>query len=93
MRISKEDVEKVAALAYLSLAADEVERFRGDLSDILDAIELMSQADTSGVSPSLPHGESGQRPDVVRGQLPTAEALRSAPQHYEDYFAISKVLP
>ncbi len=51
MKISKEDVLKVAALANLELSDAEVETYRGHLDDILTYIDKLNEIDTSGVEP------------------------------------------
>ena len=54
MKISKEDVLKVAALANLELTDAEVETYRGQLDDILTYIDKLNEIDTSGVEPHDP---------------------------------------
>ena len=51
MKISREDVLKVAALANLELSSEEVETYRGHLDDILTYIDKLNEIDTSGVEP------------------------------------------
>src|SRR5258708_40094181 len=47
MKISREDVMKVAALANLELSAAEVDTYRGHLDDILTYIDKLNEIDTS----------------------------------------------
>ncbi|MGH9681782.1 MAG: Asp-tRNA(Asn)/Glu-tRNA(Gln) amidotransferase subunit GatC, partial [Candidatus Acidiferrales bacterium] len=51
MKISREDVLKVAALANLELSDAEVETYRGQLDDILTYIDQLNAIDTSNVEP------------------------------------------
>jgi aspartyl-tRNA(Asn)/glutamyl-tRNA(Gln) amidotransferase subunit C len=51
MKITREDVTKVAALANLELTDAEVETFRGQLDDILTYIDKLNEIDTSNVEP------------------------------------------
>ena len=48
MKISREDVLKVAALANLELSDAEVDTYRGHLDDILTYIDKLNEIDTSG---------------------------------------------
>ena len=50
-RVSPEDVERVAELAHLELAADETPRMVHDLNEILDYVGELNELDTSGIVP------------------------------------------
>src|SRR5439155_12702448 len=47
--INREDVEHVAALARLALSEEELERFTGQLSAILEHVSKLKAVDTTGV--------------------------------------------
>lgn len=49
MKLTKDDVKKIANLARLGLTEEEVERFAGQLTDILSYVTLLSEVDTTGV--------------------------------------------
>lgn len=49
MKLTKEQVEKLAHLARLKLTDDEIERLSGELTDILDYVEMLGELDTDGV--------------------------------------------
>jgi aspartyl-tRNA(Asn)/glutamyl-tRNA(Gln) amidotransferase subunit C len=51
MSLERSDVEKIAHLARLSVSDDELESVASDLSNILNLVEQMDQADTEGVEP------------------------------------------
>ena len=70
MKISREDVLKVAALANLELTDAEVETYRGQLDDILTYIEKLNEIDTSNIEPmtqvlAASTDDSTLRDDVV----------------------------
>ncbi len=48
--IKKEEVERMADLARLNLSDKEKESLRGDLSDIIDYVDKLKEADVSGVA-------------------------------------------
>ena len=52
MEITRDQVLHVAKLARLALTDDEVERFRGQLSAILEAVGKVSELDLDGVPPT-----------------------------------------
>ena len=49
MTISREDVLRVAELAYLELTSEEVELYRGQLDEILNYIGKLQQLDVTNV--------------------------------------------
>jgi aspartyl-tRNA(Asn)/glutamyl-tRNA(Gln) amidotransferase subunit C len=51
MKISREDVLRVAQLAHLELAPEDVETYRGQLDEILAYIGKLQELDVSGVEP------------------------------------------
>jgi aspartyl-tRNA(Asn)/glutamyl-tRNA(Gln) amidotransferase subunit C len=97
MKISREDVLKVAALANLELTPEEVEMYRGQLDDILTYIDKLNELDTSAVEPmaqvvAASGSESTLREDtVVRAEV-AAEVLRGAPDPAPPYFRVPRVI-
>jgi aspartyl-tRNA(Asn)/glutamyl-tRNA(Gln) amidotransferase subunit C len=80
--LSREEVLHVARLARLELTDDEVERFAGELSKVLDHIETISElGDLADVPPTshVVDVENQLREDVPRPSLPVEAALESAP--------------
>jgi len=49
MKLTREQVEKIAHLARLKLTPEEVERLANQLTDILAAVEILNELDTQGV--------------------------------------------
>jgi len=99
MKISREDVLKVAALAHLELSDEEVETYRGQLDDILTYIDKLNQLDTTSVEPmaqvlaaSAGAGDSMLREDVVVNQNMAAEVLPQAPDPAPPYFRVPRVI-
>ena len=52
MAITREEVLRVARLARLELSDEEVTRFQGQLSAILDAVSKVAELDLSDVPPT-----------------------------------------
>ncbi|HEX8964409.1 MAG TPA: Asp-tRNA(Asn)/Glu-tRNA(Gln) amidotransferase subunit GatC [Rhodocyclaceae bacterium] len=51
MSLNPDDVRRIARLARIELSADEVERTRGQLNDILGFVEQLQSVDTAGIAP------------------------------------------
>ena len=88
MAISREEVLHVARLARLDLTEDEVEKFREQLSAILEAVSKVSELDLSDVSPtSHPLAIANTwAEDEPRPCLPLEDVFANAPDRDEDHF-------
>lgn len=51
MKLSHEEVRKIAKLARLGLTEEEVEKFSHQLSDILSHAKMLDEVDTKDVEP------------------------------------------
>ena len=67
MSLDKDQVQQIATLARLKLSEDEYAESVKKLSKIVDFVDQLSQADTSGVIPMAHPLDVAQRlrPDVV----------------------------
>ncbi len=88
MAITREEVLHVARLARLELSEDEVERFRVQLSAILEAVSKVSELDLSDVPPTSHPLEltNAWAEDEPRPCLPLDDVFANAPDRDEDYF-------
>lgn len=94
MSLTKEEVLKVAHLARLEFKEAEIERFRGDLNNILSFIEKLQEVDTAGIEPmyQVNNLENVLRPDEIKASLKKEVALKNAPQKDEGMFIVPKVV-
>ncbi len=80
-RLTRSDVDRIAALARLELTDAEKDLFVHQLSHVLEYAEQIQAIDTAGVTPTshvltrIP----ADRPDESRPSLTNAEALSNAP--------------
>ncbi len=96
MPIDRVTIVHVADLARIALSDEEIERFTGQLSVVLDAVERLKTVETSEISPTastLPL-VGVQRDDVIRPGLTTDEALANAPKGGRDgeFFRVQEIL-
>ncbi|MFH1791426.1 MAG: Asp-tRNA(Asn)/Glu-tRNA(Gln) amidotransferase subunit GatC [Candidatus Omnitrophota bacterium] len=93
--IDKDIVRHVAKLARLSLTGDEIGRFSGQLSVILEYVNKLNEldvADTEPMSHAVRDVKDVFRKDEVRESLTAAEALKSAPKRIRDFFGVPKII-
>jgi aspartyl-tRNA(Asn)/glutamyl-tRNA(Gln) amidotransferase subunit C len=96
-KVTVQDVERVAELAHLKLAAEETPRMQRDLNAILDYVAELNQLDTTGVAPLEQVSELGNfvselRADVLVPSLPRAEVMAEAPESDGAFFKVPKVI-
>lgn len=94
MSLTREEVLHIARLARVGLSEDDVVKFQGQLSEILDHFEALQRLDTEDVPPTS-HPltlESVMRPDEVAASLSRDEALANAPLAEGDAFRVRAVL-
>jgi aspartyl-tRNA(Asn)/glutamyl-tRNA(Gln) amidotransferase subunit C len=94
MKVTLEDVEKVAKLARLEVSSAEKEAFAKQLSQILTHVETLKRFDTKAIEPTAT--VLGQvnvfRDDAVRPSLPVEKVLANAPEREADGFAVPKII-
>ncbi len=98
MKITREEVLRVAELAHLSLSDSEVTKFQGQLDSILSYIDKLKELDLSGVQPMAQALEANTRPeaalrdDVVCVSDVSRAVLDQAPEAKAPYFRVPKVI-
>jgi len=94
MKLTREDVLHIARLARLGLTESELEKFREQLSNILENFEILQRVDTADIPPTAQSItlQSVVREDEVAASLPQSQVLANAPQKDRDYFRVRAVL-
>ena len=90
MAISREQVLHVAGLAHLDLTEEEVERFREQLSAILEAVSKVSELDLADVSPTSHPLDlvNVWRDDEPRPSLTKDDVFANAPDRESEFFKV-----
>jgi len=94
MKITKEEVQHVANLARLELDDDAIERFAGQIGNILEYVDKLKQVDTHGVLPTS-HAISQTnafREDDVVAHLDRELSLANAPEQEDGTFLVPRVI-
>lgn len=94
MKLTDEEVRHIALLARLGISDAEVEKFRIQLSNILENFDILSQADTEGLAPTSQSVvlENVYRPDEAGPSLPVSDVLANAPDQEDNSFKVNAVL-
>lgn len=97
MKITEEEVRKVARLGNLTLTADEVVRLSHDMDEILTHIDKLNELDTTGVEPMAQvlfdaEETATLREDIERTPLGSEAAVANAPLSGNGYYKVPLVI-
>ncbi|MEM6639369.1 MAG: Asp-tRNA(Asn)/Glu-tRNA(Gln) amidotransferase subunit GatC [Pseudomonadota bacterium] len=95
MGFSTDDVMRVARLARLSVADEDVEQVAADLQKIVRFMDELSAVDTEGVAPMAhPLGEleAALRADVPDAGIDRDRLQRDAPDAVDGFYRVPRVV-
>ncbi len=102
MKISREEVLRIAELAHLGLSPEEVDTYRGQLDGILNYIDKLKQIDISNVEPMaqvlhpLATDGANAHPELRDDTLLPCDiadaVLAAAPDAEKPFFRVPKVI-
>jgi aspartyl-tRNA(Asn)/glutamyl-tRNA(Gln) amidotransferase subunit C len=94
MPVDAVTVRRVAHLARISVAEDEVENLQGELNAILAFVEQLSEVDVKGVEPmtSVTPMAMNMRADKVTDGGIADDIMANAPAHEGEFFLVPKVV-
>ena len=94
MSVDAATVRRIAHLARIAVADEEVEHLQAELNAILAFVEQLSEVDVSGVEPmtSVTPMAMKKRADVVTEGGDPAIILRNAPATQDNFFLVPKVV-
>jgi aspartyl-tRNA(Asn)/glutamyl-tRNA(Gln) amidotransferase subunit C len=98
MKISRDDVLRVAELAYLDLSEAELETYRAQIDEILEYIGKLKELDTANVEPMAQvltddqAADATMREDIVVPCAVAEDVLKHAPDAEPPYFLVPKVI-
>lgn len=94
MSVDAATVRRIARLARIAVAEDEVEHLKGELNAMLAFVEQLQKVDVTGVEPmtSVTPMVMKKRHDVVNDGDNAEAVLSNAPMSEEHYFLVPKVI-
>lgn len=91
--MDSKEINHIAKLARLKFDEGSVEGITKDMNDILKWMDILQSADTSSVDNNEDDAqELRQREDVVKISNLSEELMKNAPESYEHYFVVPKVV-
>jgi aspartyl-tRNA(Asn)/glutamyl-tRNA(Gln) amidotransferase subunit C len=94
MSVDAAAVRRIAHLARIAVADDEVEHLKGELNAILAFVEQLSEVNVDGVEPmtSVTPMEMKKRKDIVTDGGIADDIVRNAPVTEGRFFLVPKVV-
>jgi aspartyl-tRNA(Asn)/glutamyl-tRNA(Gln) amidotransferase subunit C len=94
MKITRNEVLRIAALARLDMGAEELAAMTGQLDALLGYFDLLQKVDTEGVAVTThPLAKvNALRDDAPLGSLPAEAALANASVKTADFFVVPRVI-
>ncbi len=94
MAIDKKTVEHVARLSRMELSRQELDKFSGQLENIMQFIDKLKEKDVENVLPTshiLPINNI-LRDDIRKGSLGIEKVLENAPKKEGSFFVVPKII-
>jgi aspartyl-tRNA(Asn)/glutamyl-tRNA(Gln) amidotransferase subunit C len=92
--MDSETVKRIAHLARIDVAEEELEQLADELGAIIGWVKQLDEVDTSGVEPmtSVVEATLPRRPDKVTDGGLRDDVLANAPDPEKGFFTVPKVL-
>jgi|TARA_B100001964_G_scaffold229560_1_gene282028 aspartyl-tRNA(Asn)/glutamyl-tRNA(Gln) amidotransferase subunit C len=94
LKVTRDVVEKIAELAQLQIPDGELESMTEKMSRVLDLVEEMQSADTTGIEPMANPLDATQllRPDVITEENQRDLYQEIAPETKDGLYLVPKVI-
>jgi aspartyl-tRNA(Asn)/glutamyl-tRNA(Gln) amidotransferase subunit C len=94
MSVDADTVRRIAHLARIAVAEDEIEHLKGELNAILAWVEQLGEVDVEGVEPmtSVTPMAMKKRADVVTDGGIAEQIVKNAPTSEDNFFLVPKVV-
>jgi aspartyl-tRNA(Asn)/glutamyl-tRNA(Gln) amidotransferase subunit C len=94
MAVESDTVRRIAHLARIAVAEEEIEHLKGELNAMLAFVEQLTEVDVAGVEPmtSVTPMAMKKRADVVTDGGIVEDIVKNAPKTEENFFLVPKVV-
>jgi aspartyl-tRNA(Asn)/glutamyl-tRNA(Gln) amidotransferase subunit C len=94
MSVNADTVRRIARLARIAVAEDEVEHLKGELNAMLTFVEQLAEVKVEGVEPmtSVTPMTMKKRADLVTDGGIADDIVKNAPMSEDNFFIVPKVV-
>ena len=93
-KLSKEEIEHIAKLSRLDLTDKEIEKFKNQLSSILEYIKQLEKVDAKNLEPigNITGLFNISREDKIQQSFSQEEMLKNAPETEDKFVKVKAIL-
>jgi aspartyl-tRNA(Asn)/glutamyl-tRNA(Gln) amidotransferase subunit C len=94
MAVDADTVRRIAHLARIAVAEDEIDHLKGELNAMLSFVEQLGEVNVDSVEPmtSVTPMAMKKRHDVVTDGDIVEQVVKNAPMSEDDFFLVPKVV-
>ena len=94
MAVDSDTVRRIAHLARIAVAEEEIDHLKGELNAMLSFVEQLSEVNVEGVEPmtSVTPMAMKKRADAVTDGGIAGDVVKNAPMSEDDLFLVPKVV-
>ncbi len=98
MKLTREDILKLARLSRLKLTETEIEKYQKEISSILEYVEQLDSIDVSGLTPTYQitgltsSGPNATREDEVTEQITQEELFKNLPDIEDGHIKVKRMI-
>ena len=94
MAVDANTVRRIAHLARIAVAEDDVDHLKGELNAMLSFVEQLAEVNVEGVEPmtSVTPMTMKKRSDIVTDGGIADDIVRNAPMSEDNFFLVPKVV-
>lgn len=98
MKLSRDDILKLARLGRLKLSEQEIIKYQKELSEILAYVEQLDGIDVAGLKPTYQvtgltsEGSNATRSDVVTNQVSQKDLFKNVPLVEASHIKVKKMI-
>ena len=98
MKLSRDDILKLAKLSRLQLTDDEIAQYQAELSAILDYVQTLENVDTTGLQPTYQVtglttlDPNAAREDEVTDQVSHEELMKNVSDHQDGMIKVKRMV-
>jgi aspartyl-tRNA(Asn)/glutamyl-tRNA(Gln) amidotransferase subunit C len=90
VRFDRDDVRRIAALARLSLADEELDRFAGQLASVLEHVAALDSIESGSAAADIPEAAPA-REDHESFDPPVLPPASFAPEFEDGFFSVPRL--
>lgn len=98
MKLSRDDILKLARLSRLKLNEEEIVQYQKELSEILGYVEQLNSVDVNGLKPTYQvtgltsEGKNATREDEVTEQIGQDELFKNVPILEDGHIKVKRMI-